>query len=81
MSMPDPPSSFLVTPDMKPKTRLVVAIEGFLYFFIGAATQATTMLGSDAVLDSRGWAVLIISSLAGGAVSLKAFFSQSYGGK
>lgn len=79
-TMPDPPPSFTVAAEVKPKSRAVVASEGILYFIIGAATPVMPLLESDRVLDARGWAVLILSALVGGAVSLKAFFSQSMAG-
>lgn len=59
------------------KPRSTVVLEGALYFIISAFTPVVAYLDSDKVLDTRHAVSLALAALVAGAVSLKAFFSQS----
>lgn len=65
-------------PNETTKPRAMIIAEGLLYFIIGAVTPVLPVLDSDRALDGRGVTVLVLTGLIGGAVALKAFFSQAF---
>lgn len=59
------------------KSSRLVMLEGGLYFFIAALTPVIGLLESDRDLTSRSLTCAVLAGLIAGAVSLKAFLSQS----
>ena len=67
----------LETVEVQTKAAAVVWAEGALYFVIGAFTPIVPVLDGDRPLDTRNIVALVLTGLLSGAVSLKAFFSNS----
>lgn len=65
------------TVEVQAKPASIVWAEGALYFVIGAFTPIVPVLDSDRPLDTRNIVALVLTGLLSGAVSLKAFFSNS----
>lgn len=65
------------TVEVATRAASVVWAEGALYFIIGALTPVVPILDSDRPLDARNIAAIALTGLLSGAVSLKAFFSNS----
>lgn len=74
---PEPKSPETVTVTVQTKPRSTVVLEGALYFVISAFTPVVQYLDSDKVLDTRHAVSLALAAIVAGAISLKAFFSQS----
>ena len=67
----------MTTTMVQTKSIKLVCLEGSLYFFISALTPVIAFLESDRDLTSRSISCTILAGLVAGAVSLKAFLSQS----
>lgn len=59
------------------KSYRMVVLEASLYFFISALTPVIAILESTKELTARTISCTILSGLLAGAISLKAFLSQS----
>ena len=59
------------------KSQRVVILEASLYFFIASLTPVISIMESDRELTTRSITCTILAGLLAGAVSLKAFLSQS----